>query len=251
VPEIGGRPRRSTRAAPKPAVESKTEKGRKTKKGQKNAQSSASIAKAATSMGLDLTGLITQVRFGAKGDLWLQTCGVGSFPSASQLALLLMNKHQTWFDPSSESKIKSYTGALGLVAKTFHSIDAATQKKLKAHPWLLAFRQVATSTSASSSASSSQASSDGALEQLSLCASIVSPRDCVLNDDQAMTNALNPWTAPEHAQLVALSETATAGDGEDGDVSTQPLYPMYFIVCDSHACLCSLGRLCSSPRDMC
>jgi len=164
---------------------------------------------------LDLTGLVTFVDFGIAGNHWLQLCGVSGSPSASQLAQLLLTKHDSWFDPTSAQKIDMYLLALMYLSNHLGSLETSVKKKLKQSKWLLAYKSSDPSERPSRN-KTRKPSAPVRPETLCLTAAIVAPQDCFLNDNENFKSCFNPWTAPEQLPAADAALPATMVSTEHG-----------------------------------
>lgn len=165
-------------------------------KGSKKRKRPSKTKKAAQcSSDLNLDGLVCFVDYGPEGNSFLKACGTTSSPSPTQLAELLMDKHEEYLSLSGQDRSAQYLQILKELASTVSQIDKKTQQKMKNSKWALAFRNP-DKTEESSSESSSNAR---------VC-SIVEPRECFLIDDHSLERILNPWCAPDDQQLCGLYE---------------------------------------------
>lgn len=146
----------------------------------------------------DKTGLIDYVDFGPDGNSFLLGIGVLHHPSAAVLADLLIDRQANFFaDCNAEDlkrKLLAYTSCLkqlAVAAQTTNELQSANLvKRLKSHPWCLAYQTV-------------ERRSNGEKQRIFR---IVSPNEIYLDDDHQCAIDLRPLLPPEEPELTKLYE---------------------------------------------
>lgn len=146
---------------------------------------------------IDTRGLIDFVDFGSRANSFLLGIGVRSFPTATVLATLLMDRQEAYFRDlmnninESAKKQKTYLYCLKQLAMSDSLSHELMLKpintRLRSEPWCLGYRM--------------KTKSNGETE--SIC-KIVAPREVYLDDDHSLALDISPLCSPEESLLIDL-----------------------------------------------
>ena len=146
---------------------------------------------------IDTRGLIDFVDFGSQANSFLLGIGVRTFPSATVLATLLLNRQAAYFrdlrnDTSeADKKQKTYLYCLKQLAMSdslsHELLREPINTRLRSEPWCLGYQTKTTENG----------------ETESIC-QIVAPREVYLDDDHSLALDISPVCSPEEPLLTDL-----------------------------------------------
>lgn len=142
-------------------------------------------------------GLIDYIDYGYESNLFLQSIGVLSYPSAENLAHLLIERQLNYFEKLKNetneiisSKLRIYTNCLKQLSFTRRELNVEPLKSLLINnPWCLAYQIIELT--------------NGNKERIFR---IAKPNEIYLDDDHQSSIDLKPLCAPDEPDLIKLYE---------------------------------------------
>jgi hypothetical protein len=149
---------------------------------------------------LDTRGLIDYVDYGTEGNSFLLGMGVASYPSAENLATLLLERQAKYLSASKENVSDVITKKLAVYVTCLKQLSAASmvtrqfdveplRSRLRNEPWCLGYQTI-----------------DRADRSQERTFRIVRPCDIYLDDDHQCALDLRPLCAPDEPELTKFYE---------------------------------------------
>ena len=149
---------------------------------------------------LDTRGLIDYVDYGSEGNSFLLGMGVASYPSAENLAALLLERQAKYLSASKENASEVITKKLAVYVTCLKQLSAAStvtrqfdveplRSRLRNEPWCLGYQTI-----------------DRADRSQERTFRIVRPCDIYLDDDHQCALDLRPLCAPDEPELTKFYE---------------------------------------------